>query len=81
MPTVLIQGGFRFGFYSSDLAEPPHVHAKGSGGEAKIWLDPIELVLAFGLTESEKRKIIKIVTEHQNALCVAWEKAKGRDDL
>ncbi len=43
MPTVLRKYGIRFHFYGSDMHEPPHIHAAGHGGNAKVWLEPIEI--------------------------------------
>ena len=40
MPTVLRRGPYRFFFYSSDRAEPPHVHVERDENLAKFWLDP-----------------------------------------
>ncbi len=44
MPIVFRHKGFRFFFffYSNEGSprEPPHVHARGEGGEAKFWLRP-----------------------------------------
>lgn len=44
MPTVLRMGRYRFYFFSNEGEEPPHIHVKSGGEEAKFWLDPIELV-------------------------------------
>jgi hypothetical protein len=43
MPTVLRKYGIRFHFYGSDMNEPPHIHAAGHGGVAKVWLEPIKV--------------------------------------
>ena len=40
MPTVLRRGPYLFFFYSSDRAEPPHVHVQRDENLAKFWLDP-----------------------------------------
>lgn len=41
MPTVFIQKGYRFFFFTADLDEPLHVHVEKSGVRAKFWLRPI----------------------------------------
>jgi len=41
MPTVLRAGPYRFFFYSSDAAEPPHVHVERDENTAKFWLSPV----------------------------------------
>lgn len=40
MPTLLAEDGYAFRSFSSDGGEPPHVHVRGNGGIAKIWLVP-----------------------------------------
>ncbi|MBD8553359.1 DUF4160 domain-containing protein [Rhizobium sp. CFBP 8762] len=42
MPVILRVNEYVFFFYSNegDPREPIHVHARGGGGEAKIWLEP-----------------------------------------
>lgn len=42
MPTDPREDGFRFFFYSDegDPREPPHVHVRKDGIEAKFWLKP-----------------------------------------
>ncbi|MGA2543443.1 MAG: DUF4160 domain-containing protein [Verrucomicrobiota bacterium] len=36
--------GYRIGFYSSEPDGPAHVHVHKSGGEAKFWLAPVQLI-------------------------------------
>jgi hypothetical protein len=43
MPTVLRIGRYRFFFFSNESNEPPHIHVKASGDEAKFWLEPVQL--------------------------------------
>ena len=42
MPVILRDKGFRFFFYSheGEPREPPHVHIRKDGSEAKFWLTP-----------------------------------------
>ncbi len=40
MPTVLMESGFRFFFYSSEGDEPAHIHVTKGDAEGKIWLEP-----------------------------------------
>jgi len=71
-PTLLIQDGFRFSFYLSDLKEPPHVHVHGSSGFAKVWLQPVKVEYAKGLTQAERQRILKVVRHHRSAFLKAW---------
>jgi len=42
MPVVFRQDGLRYYFFSNEgqPPEPPHVHIKGGGRDAKVWLEP-----------------------------------------
>ena len=64
MPTILRQDGFRFFFYSREGNEPAHIHVIGKGGEAKIWLDPIEISKVYNLTPKDQKQILLIVSSH-----------------
>lgn len=64
MPTVLRKNGFRFFFYSREGNEPPHIHVIGRGGEAKVWLDPIEISKIYGLKAKDQREILSIVQDN-----------------
>ena len=39
MPAVLRVGRYRFVFFSNEGQEPPHIHIKAGGDEAKFWLN------------------------------------------
>ena len=43
MPVILRLKGYRFLFYAADIDEPPHIHVRREGDEAKYWLNPIAL--------------------------------------
>jgi hypothetical protein len=49
MPTILRIKRYRIGFYQADLSEPIHVHVRKQNGEAKYWMDPVELAGSKGL--------------------------------
>lgn len=72
MPTVLRKYGIRFHFYGADMGEPPHIHATGHGGDAKIWLDPIEFASHEGFKASDLKRILEVVTEHRTKILEAW---------
>jgi hypothetical protein len=73
MPTVLRKYGFRFHFYGSDMSEPRHIHVAGHGGEAKIWLEPIELVEAKGFKAVDLGRIMEVVKDHHGQFVEAWD--------
>jgi len=41
MPTVFLDGPYRFYFYSSDGDEPLHIHVQRDQAVAKFWLNPV----------------------------------------
>ncbi len=73
MPTVFSQDGYNFVVYLGDHL-PPHVHAKHSGREATVYLNPVELDENWGFNEREVGKILKIIKRNRGRLLEAWEK-------
>ncbi len=72
MPTVLRIGRFRFLFYSNEGEEPPHIHVKAGGDEAKFWLAPVALESNYGFSGRELTEIEQLVRQHLNQLLEAW---------
>jgi hypothetical protein len=72
MPTVLRKGRYRFYFFSSDELEPPHVHIKAGGEQAKFWLDPVRLAANYGFKAHELNRIERLIKENQTKLLEAW---------
>ena len=73
MPTVLRKYGIRFHFYGSDMDEPPHIHASGHGGVAKVWLTPIEFAEHQGFKTSNLKRILEVANEHRDEFLEAWD--------
>lgn len=72
MPTVLLEGPYRFFFYSNDRTEPPHIHVERDGRVAKFWLEPVELQNRGGHRQSDLRKIEKIIELRLEFLIGEW---------
>jgi hypothetical protein len=72
MPTVLRSGPYRFFFFSNEGQEPPHVHVQAGDEQAKIWLDPVEVAVNYGLLGSELNEIQRLVEVHREDLLEAW---------
>ncbi|MCP4536604.1 MAG: DUF4160 domain-containing protein [Chloroflexi bacterium] len=72
MPTVLRVGRYRFYFFSNEGREPPHIHVKAGGDQAKFWLRPIDLASNYGFRAHELNEIRQIVVQHQSELIEAW---------
>ena len=67
MPTLLVEDGFRFFFYS---AEPkykhPHIHVEKGGGGAVFWLEPsVFLQKNLGMKAQDVAKARKIVLKYR----------------
>ena len=77
MPTVLRRGPYRFFFYSSDRAEPPHVHVERDENLAKFWLDPVRLHESGGFRGAELNRVAALVGDHQALLLEAWREYFG----
>jgi len=72
VPTILRIHGFRIGFFQADLAEPPHVHVRKQGGDAKVWLDPVEVAGSRGFRPHELNEVVRIIVEFRGRLMAAW---------
>ena len=77
MPTVLRVGPYRFFFYSSDTAEPRHIHVEREDSRAKFWLEPVRLQDSGGFRRGELTRIAALVAEHQDHLARAWNEFFG----
>lgn len=71
MPFRLIDG-FRFGFFSLDRVEPPHVHVMRGGAQAKIWLNPIEVAYNRGYNSRELNRVVELTRQYQAELLEMW---------
>lgn len=72
MPTVLRKYGIRFHFYGSDMHEPPHIHASGLGGKAKVWLDGPAMAAHQGFKSSDLKRILEVADQHKDEFLEAW---------
>lgn len=72
MPTVLRVGRYRFFFYSNEGQEPPHVHVRAGGDEAKFWLEPLTLASNYGFNARELAEIERLIRDNITPLLEAW---------
>ena len=77
MPTVLMIRGWRLFFYSNELDEPMHIHARKAETECKFWLNPdifeIEEAYSHNFKPQLRKEIRKIIFDHLDDLIEAWE--------
>jgi Domain of unknown function (DUF4160) len=75
MPVVFRAGSLRYHFYSNEGRPPerPHVHVKGGGCDAKVWIEP-EVLLAdsYGFNPRELSTILRTVAENRALLLRTW---------
>ncbi|MFY7777582.1 MAG: DUF4160 domain-containing protein [Elstera sp.] len=75
MPTIFRDGSYRFFFYSDEgnPREPPHVHVRQGGDEAKFWLQP-EVTLAYneGFDARTLNRLQILVEDHRTKFEGAW---------
>ncbi len=72
-PTVFRHGPYRFYFFSREEVRM-HVHVQTSNGEAKFWLEPgIELAENHGLKPRQITSVLKLVKDHADEICEAWQ--------
>ena len=72
MPTIWIQDGFRFFFFSNEH-EPLHVHVERGDSAAKFNLIPISLVKNEGMKNKDLKKAEAIITERQQEFISKWK--------
>lgn len=75
MPVVFRDGGLRYFFFSNEGSprEPPHIHVKGSGKDAKIWLiSETAIAESYGFNSSELARIMRVVSERRDLILRAW---------
>jgi hypothetical protein len=77
---VFRRGGLSYYFYSNEgqPPEPPHIHIRGGGRDAKIWLEPeVSIDDSYGFNPRELSNILRIVLENRDLLLRAWHDRFG----
>ena len=80
MPTIDRIAGFRVGFFSCDLCEPPHVHVERGEGQAKFWLRPVTLEWSRGFARHELREAERIIRSRRGFYMERWHAHIRRRD-
>lgn len=80
MPTIWVEAGFRFFFYSNESSprEPIHIHGEKGGAEAKFWLLP-EVAVAYndGYDARTLRRLMGMVEANRARIEGAWNEFFG----
>jgi hypothetical protein len=80
MPVVFRDSGLRYYFFSNEGTprEPRHVHVKGRGCDAKIWLEPeISIADSYGFNARELSAILRVVVNNRERILRAWDEHFG----
>ena len=75
MPVVFRRRGLSYFFYSNEgqPPEPPHIHIRGGGRDAKIWLEPeVSIDESYGFNPLELSNILRVVMENRDLLLREW---------
>jgi Domain of unknown function (DUF4160) len=75
MPVVFRAGGLRYHFYSNEgqPPEPPHIHVRGGGCDAKVWIEPeVQLADSYGFNPRELSTILRTVAANRALIMKAW---------
>jgi hypothetical protein len=75
MPVVFRQDGLRYYFFSNEgqPPEPAHVHVKGAGRDAKVWIEPdVSLADSYGFNPRELSNIMQTVADNRDLILRAW---------
>ena len=80
MPAVFREGRLRYFFFSNEgrPREPRHIHVRGGGNDAKIWLEPdVAIAESYGFNSVELARIIRTVSTRRDMLLRAWDEHFG----
>lgn len=80
MPVVFRHGGLRYYFFSNEGSprEPLHIHVKGGGRDAKVWLEPeISVADSYGFNPRELSTILRTVVNNRDRIVKAWHEHFG----
>ena len=76
MPVVFRRGSLRLFFYSDEGTprEPPHIHVRQAGHEAKLWLRPgLPEAYNRGFSARELREIRQLIEVNREQIERAWK--------
>jgi len=78
VPTVLVEGPYRFFWYSADRQESPHVHVERDRETAKFWFNPTGLERNNGFSKKELNRIEAIIQLHRVRWLERWYREFGQ---
>ena len=79
MPTVHLEKGFRFFFYSNEHL-PKHIHVEGKGGEIKINLESLNLMYNYNMKKQDINSVLEIVKQNRFYFLRKWDEFHGNEN-
>lgn len=74
MPTVFVDGKYRYYFFSRE-ENRRHVHVSSSDGEVKVWLEPeISVAKVINLDSHEVSAIVDTINRRKEEINAEWTK-------
>ena len=74
MPTVFMEGSYRFFFFSREETRR-HVHVSSPDGEVKIWLEPtIAVANVANLSQKDVNEILAVVRARKGEIDDYWNR-------
>jgi hypothetical protein len=76
MPSILRYKGYTIFFYSSEGVprEPAHVHVRGHGGVAKIWIEPqVMSAQSSGIPAKSLRELVRVAEDNRDYFIDRWK--------
>ena len=80
MPVVFRDGGLRYYFFSNEGSpqESPHIHVRGGGRDAKVWIEPsVAIADSYGFNPSELSRILRTIEANRALILKAWHEHFG----
>lgn len=71
-PTIIRPRNYQVMIFTNDHP-PAHVHVRRAGNEARISLDPIEVMDNYGFRNREIKQILRIIEDNQTLLLTEWD--------
>jgi hypothetical protein len=79
LPTILKIDGFRF-FFFGDEHLPFHIHVEKGDSYIRVELETFKVTQKYKVSQSDERKVLSIVKEHQQKLIGAWNEYFNNKD-
>jgi hypothetical protein len=71
-PTVLRKDAYHVVIFANDHP-PAHVHVRAAGNVARVQLEPLRLMDAYGYTGRQLRAIMNLVSDNLELCLAKWD--------